>query len=48
MTNIEKDMIQGRLEDLRSTANALIVGSGVADRLGAVLGDTIAWSRRAA
>lgn len=41
VTNIEKDMVQGRLKDLRSTANALIVGSGVADRLGAVLGDTI-------
>lgn len=41
VTNIEKDLTAGRLEDLRSTANALIVGAGVADRLGAALGDTI-------
>ncbi len=41
VTNIEKDLAQGRLEDLRSTANALIVGNGVADRLGAKVGDTV-------
>jgi lipoprotein-releasing system permease protein len=41
VTNIEKDLVAGRLEDLRSTANALIIGSGVAERLGAALGDTI-------
>lgn len=41
VTNIEKDMVQGRLEDLRSTANALIIGSGVGERLGAEVGDTI-------
>jgi lipoprotein-releasing system permease protein len=41
VTNIEQDLTAGRLEDLRSTANALIVGAGVADRLGASVGDTI-------
>lgn len=41
VTNIEKDLIRGRLADLRSTANALILGAGVADRLGAAVGDTV-------
>ncbi len=41
VTNIEKDMIAGRLEDLRATANGVIVGIGVAQRLGASLGDTV-------
>lgn len=41
VTNIERDLVAGRLEDLRTTANALIVGAGVAERLGAAEGDTI-------
>ncbi|MDW8444186.1 MAG: ABC transporter permease [Acetobacteraceae bacterium] len=41
VTNIEKDMTAGRLEDLRATANGVIVGIGVAQRLGASLGDTV-------
>jgi lipoprotein-releasing system permease protein len=41
VTNIEKDIAQGRLEDLRSTANGMIVGTGVAQRLGAAVGDTV-------
>ena len=41
VTNIERDLAAGRLEDLRSTANALIVGVGVAEKLGGALGDTI-------
>lgn len=41
VSNIEKDMIAGRLEDLRSTANGLIIGDGLAWKLGAQLGDTI-------
>jgi lipoprotein-releasing system permease protein len=41
VTNIERDLVAGRLEDLRSTANALIVGTGVAERLGGAVGDTI-------
>ncbi len=41
VTNIEKDLIAGHLEDLRSTANALILGVDVAGKLGAGVGDTI-------
>jgi lipoprotein-releasing system permease protein len=41
VSNIEKDMIAGRVEDLRSTANGLIIGDGLAWKLGARLGDTI-------
>jgi lipoprotein-releasing system permease protein len=41
VTNIEKDIAEGRLEDLRSTANGVIVGIGVAQRLGASVGDTV-------
>ncbi|WP_114374874.1 ABC transporter permease [Elioraea thermophila] len=41
VTNIEKDMTAGRLEDLRATANGVIVGIGVAQRLGASVGDTV-------
>lgn len=41
VTNIEKDIAEGRLEDLRSTANGVIVGTGVAQRLGAEVGDTV-------
>jgi lipoprotein-releasing system permease protein len=39
--NIEKDMTAGRLEDLRSTANGIILGIGLSERLGAGMGDTI-------
>ncbi len=41
VSNLEKDLIQGRLEDLRSTANGLIIGIGLAQKLGVALGDTI-------
>lgn len=41
VTNIEKDLAEGRLEDLRTSANALILGSGVLDKLGAEVGDTV-------
>ncbi|MFQ3623425.1 MAG: ABC transporter permease [Acetobacteraceae bacterium] len=41
VTNIEKDITAGRLEDLRATANGVIVGVGVAQRLGATVGDTV-------
>lgn len=41
ISNIEKDMIAGRLEDLRTTANGVILGHGLAFRLGVQLGDTI-------
>jgi len=39
--NIEKDLTAGRLEDLRATANGIILGIGLAERLGAGMGDTI-------
>ncbi|WP_369413495.1 ABC transporter permease [Caldovatus aquaticus] len=42
VSNIQKDMTQGRLEDLRATANGLIIGEPLARRLGVSLGDTIA------
>jgi lipoprotein-releasing system permease protein len=41
VSNIEKDMFVGRLEDLRSTANGIIIGEGLAWKLGVQLGDTI-------
>lgn len=41
VSNIEKDMTAGRLEDLRASANGLIVGIGLADRLGVGIGDTV-------
>lgn len=41
VTNIEQDLVVGGLDDLRSTANALIIGAGVATKLGAEVGDTI-------
>ncbi len=41
VSNIEKDMIAGRLVDLRSTANGIIIGEALAYKLGAGLGDTI-------
>jgi lipoprotein-releasing system permease protein len=41
VSNIEKDMIAGRLEDLRTTANGIIIGEGLAWKLGVQLGDTI-------
>ena len=41
VSNIEKDMIAGRLEDLRTTANGIIIGEGLAWKLGVQMGDTI-------
>lgn len=41
VTDIERDLVAGRLEDLRTSANAVIVGAGVAERLGAGLRDTV-------
>lgn len=42
VSNIQKDMTRGRLEDLRTTANGLIIGEALAQRLGVSMGDTIA------
>ena len=41
VANIAKDMLHGRLEDLRSTANGLIIGDTLAMRLGVQMGDTV-------
>ncbi|WP_223880863.1 ABC transporter permease [Roseococcus microcysteis] len=41
VSNIEKDMFAGRLEDLRATANGIIIGEALAQRLGVGMGDTI-------
>ncbi|MBW6399228.1 ABC transporter permease [Roseomonas sp. HJA6] len=41
VSNIEKDMLRGRLGDLRATANGLIIGDSLALRLGVQMGDTV-------
>jgi len=41
VSNIEKDMVAGRLEDLRATANGIILGEALARRLGVGMGDTV-------
>jgi lipoprotein-releasing system permease protein len=41
VANLEKDMIQGSLEDLRSAANGLIIGDALATRLGVQMGDSV-------
>jgi lipoprotein-releasing system permease protein len=41
VANLEKDMIEGRLADLRSTANGVIIGVGLAYKLGVAMGDSI-------
>lgn len=41
VSRIEQDLIDGALDDLYSTANGLILGSGLAKKLGADRGDTL-------
>lgn len=41
ITNLEKDMVSGSLDNLLTYANGVIVGSGLARDLGAAHGDTI-------
>ncbi|MCX8133237.1 MAG: ABC transporter permease [Roseococcus sp.] len=41
VSNIEKDMVAGRLEDLRASANGIILGAELARRLGLGVGDTL-------
>jgi len=41
VSNIEKDMVAGSLEELRATANGIVIGEGLATRLGVQPGDTI-------
>jgi len=41
VSNVESDMIAGTLEDLRRSANGIIVGEALAWRLGIGMGDTL-------
>ncbi len=41
VSNLEKDMQQGSLTDLLRTANGIVIGSGLALRLGVGLGDSV-------
>ncbi|MFN0042590.1 MAG: ABC transporter permease [Alphaproteobacteria bacterium] len=41
VTNIENDLIKGRLEGLLSTANGIILGAGLASKLGVGMNDTL-------
>ncbi len=41
VTRIEQDMVAGSLDDLSTTANGIIVGTGLARKLGAARGDTV-------
>lgn len=41
VSNLERDMTAGELDDLFATANGIVLGAGLAERLGAERGDTI-------
>lgn len=41
VSNIAKDITQGSLDDLRTTANGIVIGVGLAERLGISLGDSV-------
>jgi lipoprotein-releasing system permease protein len=41
VTKIEKDMIAGSLDRLKTTANGIIIGNGLARKLGVALNDTV-------
>ena len=41
VSNLEKDLVSGSLEELRRTANGLLMGAGLADRLGVRQGDSV-------
>lgn len=41
VTNIERDLIAGQLDSLFATANGVILGEGVATKLGIGMGDTL-------
>lgn len=47
VSTVEADMRSGDFELLRTTANGVILGSGLADRLGATVGDTLSVSSSA-
>jgi lipoprotein-releasing system permease protein len=41
VTQLEDDMVQGHLTDLASAANGIVIGVGLADKLGAKMGDSL-------
>ncbi len=41
VTNLESDLVEGSLDDLFTTANGLILGVGLAQKVGAEMGDTL-------
>lgn len=41
VSNIERDLVQGQLDALLGTANGIILGEGVAGKLGIGMGDTL-------
>ncbi|MEO5373208.1 MAG: ABC transporter permease [Alphaproteobacteria bacterium] len=41
VTNLEKDMVEGSLDALRTSPNAIILGQGVAEKAGVRLNDTV-------
>lgn len=41
VSNLERDMTAGELDDLFATANGIVLGAGLAERLGAERGDSI-------
>ncbi len=41
VSNLERDMTAGELDDLFATANGIVLGAGLAERLGAERGDTV-------
>ena len=41
VTNLERDLEAGRLEGLYATANGVILGAGMAEKLGIGMGDTV-------
>ncbi|MBM3490089.1 MAG: ABC transporter permease [Alphaproteobacteria bacterium] len=47
VSQLEADLVQGRLEDLHTAANAIIVGTVLAEKLGARVGDTLLASSAA-
>lgn len=41
VSKLERDMAEGRIEDLYTVANGLILGTGLAGKVGAAMGDTL-------
>lgn len=41
VTNLEKDLVEGRLESLMTSANGVLLGAGLADKLGIRMGETL-------